>query len=303
MRKNMANVNNSLASSQEKQSETLVVDGSNVCYWYGQVYKTQDSNDNKLSIRPLLVVLSEIKEHGDDFICIFDASICNSLRKFGNIKDANFIEYLLNNYRFNFHRVPTGFPADEVILNNANKQNRRIISVDNYSQYSDKYEWLIKERPTRLIKGSFLYDGTLTLHNLSYGDMKVNDVPTRELIDRLEKCLSKQTSLQPQQSNNTKSDIKENTIKHISESEKPDKNVEAQIQSNELLTNVETKKKKPEKKLKIVKNGRKAVVAKCNVKPKVKPNKKKPKKVLAKKQPYIIRKRGNLREKIPLKNA
>ncbi len=79
----MLNSNTALIVDPEiKQPEIFVVDGSNVCFWYGQAFKNPLLDQPKGSVRPLLVLLSEIREHGDDFYCIFDASIMTNIYKY-----------------------------------------------------------------------------------------------------------------------------------------------------------------------------------------------------------------------------
>lgn len=174
-----------------KKPELFVVDGTNVCYWWGHAFKHRDTGMDKISVRPLLVLLCEIREHGDDFYCIFDASITNLIKQHGQPKEAGLIGHFLRCYSRWFYRVTGSTQADSAILHYASKFNSRIITNDIYRDYHDKIPWLNDKHTTHLIQGNFQRTGLMTVEKLSYGFMEVEwTALTRDLIQRIYNCLA-----------------------------------------------------------------------------------------------------------------
>ena len=181
------------------KKEIFVIDGTNVCFWWSQAYN--GNGHRKVSVRPLLVLLSEIIEHGDDFYCIFDASIIGHFHKHRKYGEADIIELLIYRDPKHFFRVTGLSFADSAILHNAEIFNRRIITNDKYEDYQDRISWLNERHAERLIQGNYQPSGILTIEKLSYGFMRVDqNIKTRDLFQRLKNCLIEEfdwKSLQP----------------------------------------------------------------------------------------------------------
>ena len=168
----------------EPQGELFVIDGSNVCHWY----KHHDTGRTYSSVRPLLLLLCEIREHGDDFYCVFDHTIG---RRLASPKEPGLVTWLLKNYPKHFTITAVDSRADPVILHYANKNNCRIITNDRYKKYFKQFAWLTEKYTPRLVQGNYHQSGLLTLEKLSYGYMELNySAWTRDYVHRLEKCLA-----------------------------------------------------------------------------------------------------------------
>lgn len=179
------------SKDEPKKPEVLVVDGTNVCFWWGHAFKNRNTGIEKMSVRPLLVLLCEIREHGDDFYCIFDASTTSRIRQNGNPKEAGIIDLLLRRYNRHFYRVTGSSQADPAILHYADKHNCRIITDDIYRDFRARIPWLKETHTERLIQGNFQRTGLMTIEKLPYGFMEVEwTTLTRELINRLHNCLA-----------------------------------------------------------------------------------------------------------------
>ncbi len=150
------------------RKETFVIDGNNVCWWYSQAYP------NELSALPLFFLLVELLAHGDDFYCVFDASICHLLADNGQKEHAAAVELCINKHPKRFFRVTASTRADGVILHDADHHNRRIVTNDTYRDYSDRYAWLQDKYTSRLIQGNFQQSGLLTLDKVPYGHFQVS---------------------------------------------------------------------------------------------------------------------------------
>lgn len=167
------------------KSEKFVVDGVNVCFWYKHPYTGRDL----VSVRPLLVLLCEIREHGDDFYCVFDHTIKDRLT---SKREARLIEWLVHKYPAHFYRTAIDSRADPVILHYADKHQCRIITNDRYRDFFEQFEWLSKRNTPRLVQGNYNQSGLLTLEKLSYGYMELDpNTYTQVLVDRLVRCLER----------------------------------------------------------------------------------------------------------------
>lgn len=168
-------------------TETYVIDGTNVCWWFGQ------SHPDELSIQPLVSVLVAILENGDDFYCVFDASTPHVLDEEGKKDQAAQITSLLKKQPKRFFMVTGSTRADGVILHDADANNRRIITNDIYRDYRDRYAWLSDKHTPRLIQGNLHPSGLLTVEKLSYGHLRlVADV--QAAVDRIYELLEHQGS-------------------------------------------------------------------------------------------------------------
>ena len=119
-----------------------LVDGLNVCNWT----KTP-------SLAPLLTLLIELKLHGNQFLCIFDANTRFVLEDLG---ERDKYEQLLHKYDC-FGEVPGGTQADDFLLYRAHKTGDAIVTNDQYrdQKYRERYKWLRSVSP-RLCKGMVL---------------------------------------------------------------------------------------------------------------------------------------------------
>lgn len=168
----------------EPKGELFVVDGSNVCHWH----KHYETGRSISSVRPLLLLLCVIREHGDDFYCVFDHTITHRL---GSPKEPSLIAWLLENYPKHFTITAIDSRADPVILHYANKNGSRIITNDRYRDYFEQFAWLTERYTPRLIQGNYHQSGLLTLEKLSYGYMELKySAWTRDYVHRLDKCLA-----------------------------------------------------------------------------------------------------------------
>lgn len=163
-------------------NETYVVDGMNVCWWYSQTHPKE------VSIQPLLTVLVTLLENGDDFYCVFDASISHTVGFNGKEADAAKIEQLLRQHPERFYRVTGSTRADGVILHDANHHDRKIITNDIFRDYKEKYPWLADKYTQRLIQGNIQPSGLMTLEKLPYGQLQLR-TDTELVLRRIHELL------------------------------------------------------------------------------------------------------------------
>ena len=149
-------------------NDTYVIDGNNVCGWYENVH-------HEFSIIPLLSLMMALLENGDNFYCIFDASISHKLKKHGRVDESEFIEKLLSDYPNNFFRVTGSSRADGTVLHCADHYKIRIITNDLFRDYIEKYPWLEERFSPRLIQGNLQPNGLLTIDKLPYGHLELQD--------------------------------------------------------------------------------------------------------------------------------
>jgi len=125
------------------KGKTFVIDGLNVCRDFFH-------KNDKISLKPLITILTEIIERNGKFICIFDANAVYVFKEQRNY-ETKFLKELLK--LDEYFCISTGrSPADDHILNRANFTRESIISNDKYDRYIKKYPWIKKEEE-RLIKG------------------------------------------------------------------------------------------------------------------------------------------------------
>jgi hypothetical protein len=164
-------------------NKTYVIDGMNVCWWYGQTHPKE------ASIQPLLTVLVALLENGDDFFCVFDASITHTVGENGKEADAASIENMLKNHPERFYRVTGATRADGVILHEADHHSRSIITNDVYRDYKEKHPWLSDKYTERLVQGNLLPSGLMTLEKLPYGHLSLQ-IDTELALSRLYELLA-----------------------------------------------------------------------------------------------------------------
>lgn len=160
--------------TRKHTNKTYAVDGNNVC-WLSR----------PPSIQPLLTVLIAILENGDDFYCVFDASIAHKL---GGV-DAPIIERLLKEQPKRFYRVTGSTSADGAILHDADHYNRSIITNDLYSKYVQDYPWLSERYTQRLVQCNLQPSGLMTIEKLPYGRLSLH-TDTQLAFSRLNKLLA-----------------------------------------------------------------------------------------------------------------
>lgn len=171
-----------------RMSNTYVVDGMNVCWW-----STQPNPKAAPSIQPLLTVLVALLENGDDFYCVFDASITHAVGVNEKRVDASSIETMLESYPDRFFRVTGATRADGVILHDADHYKRSIITNDIYRDYREKYQWLSDKYTGRLVQGNLQPSGLMTLEKLPYGQLSLLS-DTELALNRLYELLAVRTS-------------------------------------------------------------------------------------------------------------
>lgn len=171
----------------QRHRELLVIDGTNVCFWHGQAGEHRNTSQAGVSMRPLLVLLTQILEHGDDFYCIFDATTVHHIYRHGNRKEARMVDGFVRNFPRHFFVVTGGSTADSAIAHFADRHNCRIVTNDRRygMRLGDQFPWLQSRSSPRLIRGNCQRQGLITLERLAYGFMEVPSVPTGELLDRL----------------------------------------------------------------------------------------------------------------------
>lgn len=149
--------------------ENITIDGSNVCWWYSQMVHKE------ISIKPLLAVIEAILDNGDEFYCVFDASIYYDLKQNGKNNEGSILSDLVNDFPDNFYIVTGSSRADGVVLHDAEFHERRIISNDIYKDYAKKYLWLSDRYSPRLIQGNLQRSGLLTVDKLKYGKLNLSE--------------------------------------------------------------------------------------------------------------------------------
>jgi len=149
--------------------EKFVIDGTNVCWWYAQAYT------NDISVKPLFAIIQAILENGDDFYCVFDASMYFELNQKGKPVEEKMLSDLVNKYPDNFFIVTGSSRADGVVLHDADVHNRRIVTNDIYKDYRDKYGWLSDKHNDRLLQGNLQRSGLITIDKLSYGRLSITE--------------------------------------------------------------------------------------------------------------------------------
>ena len=185
MQKGPKTMDETIPATPARKGELFVIDGSNVCYWHKH-YRT---GKEMPSVRPLLLLLCEIREHGDDFYCVFDHTIKNHMT---SDREANLVEWLVRKYPKRFFRTAIDSRADPVILHFADKYGSRVISNDRYRDFFGQFAWLAKRNTPRLVQGNYHQSGLLTVEKLAYGYMELDSAAwTQDYVNRLVKCLDR----------------------------------------------------------------------------------------------------------------
>ena len=178
-------MDDTMPAKPEPKSELFVVDGVNVCFWY----KHHRTGKELPSVRPLLLLLCEIREHGDDFYCVFDHTIKQHMT---SDREAKLVEWLVRKYQERFTRTAIDSRADPVILHYADKHGSRVISNDRYRDFFGQFAWLSARNTPRLVQGNYHQSGLLTVEKLAYGYMELDSAAwTQDYVNRLVKCLDR----------------------------------------------------------------------------------------------------------------
>ncbi len=115
---------------------SLFVDALNVAYWCGQ----------PPSLRLPITLIAGLLAAGHDALLCFDASARYQLKD-----DAEAYARLIELDRLALE-VPSGIPADRVLLKKANTSNGAILSRDHFRNHRRRYRRLIDD-PARVIAG------------------------------------------------------------------------------------------------------------------------------------------------------
>ncbi len=122
-----------------QDKEVVVIDGANVAY-------EEKSGGGKPKLSNLLKVRRELEERGFDTVIVVDASL-----KY-DIDDQVQLEKLIRSQQV--RQVPAGTDADFFILEIANACGARIVTNDQYKDYSDRYPWIPERRlPYMIVNG------------------------------------------------------------------------------------------------------------------------------------------------------
>jgi len=148
---------------------TYYIDGSNVCFWKG--IKAFD-------LSPLLNLCIEIKKRGDDFVCIFDASIRS--KRYRTDEERKTIEKLIDGFGELFNEATGGMKAEDFILIHADYDNALIITNDLYRDYTITYPWLKNSK--RLLKGGIMTKNGVDV--LAIPQLKIR-LPVEKDIEKL----------------------------------------------------------------------------------------------------------------------
>ena len=176
-------MDDAMPAKPEPKGELFVVDGVNVCFWHKHFRTGKDLP----SVRPLLLLLCEIREHGDDFYCVFDHTIKNHMT---SDREAKLVEWLVRKYPNRFVRTAIDSRADPVILHYADKYRSRVISNDRYRDFFGQFGWLSEKMTPRLVQGNYHQSGLLTVEKLDYGYMELDSrAYTQQYVNRLVACL------------------------------------------------------------------------------------------------------------------
>lgn len=115
---------------------SLFVDALNVAYWCGQ----------PPSLRLPVTLIAGLLAAGHDAVLCFDASARYQLKD-----DAQAYAQLIQLDGLAFE-VPSGIPADRILLKKANASNGAILSRDHFRNHRRRYRRLIDD-PARVIAG------------------------------------------------------------------------------------------------------------------------------------------------------
>ncbi|PPQ38334.1 hypothetical protein CCS01_02610 [Rhodopila globiformis] len=161
-----------------------VIDGNNVAFWQRNIPTSVPS------LRPIFRIVNTIVANGDDFYCVFDASIDNILRENGGESEIQILDELLSVYREKFYRVTASTRADSAICEFADQTQCKIITNDLYRDYRGKYKWLEDRYTDRLIQGNMQPNGIMTVEKLPYIRI-ANDRNLQELFDQFKSSATK----------------------------------------------------------------------------------------------------------------
>lgn len=137
---------------KNRQVQSVVIDGLNVCYWSGA-----EKREPALTI--VLTVCVELARQHISFFVFFDANTPHLLREAGDNTSLEVYKHLLAKWPALFSEVPGRIKADEFILQKAHSDNAFIVSNDQYRDYMDAYPWVVSDG--RLVKGTVAGDRVL----------------------------------------------------------------------------------------------------------------------------------------------
>ncbi|WP_295678932.1 hypothetical protein [uncultured Nevskia sp.] len=115
---------------------SLFVDALNIAYWCGQ----------PPSLRLPITLIAGLLAAGHDAVLCFDASARYQLKD-----DAEAYAQLIQHDGLAFE-VPSGIPADRVLLKKANASHGAILSRDHFRNHRRRYRRLIDD-PARILAG------------------------------------------------------------------------------------------------------------------------------------------------------
>ena len=127
--------------TKEIEPGRIIIDGSNVMYW----------RNGEPNLQPVREVIAELKKHGLKPGVVFDANAGHVLE--GEFRSDKWFEDALDLPKHHAMLVPSGMPADPVILGAARDFGGRVVSNDRFRDWVSDYPEISK--PGHVIRGGF----------------------------------------------------------------------------------------------------------------------------------------------------
>lgn len=155
--------------STQQVKGIYIIDGLNVARSY--------HGDQIFRIETLVTLCITLREAGDTFLCVFDATAKYVARETKDPVQSEIYNKLVTAYDRCFSEVTGGIQADDFILLRAEKINAKVISNDRFIKPDDNHvqlhPWVLD--PHRLIKGRVM-GCRLTVPGLAIDVPIVNDI-------------------------------------------------------------------------------------------------------------------------------
>ncbi len=127
-------------------SDYWLIDGLNIARILG-------GNSPRLDF--VLALTHYLVNHGEDFLCVFDASARPAFREFQGNYFAELSTTLIKEFPFRFTEVPSGNVADVAILDIASIFGNRVITNDQFRDHIEDHPWIEQERDQRFAQVRF----------------------------------------------------------------------------------------------------------------------------------------------------
>lgn len=160
------------SSSGRLDGKTILVDGTNVCFWA--------DNGKGASLAPVLALARALDADGADWQACFDASTRHHLAKGGRGDDAKF-EELLRTRPDRFVEAPAGICADLFLLQAAAADGGAVIvSNDRYRDHEEQFPF-VKDK-SRLFRG-IVFRHRLCVPNLGLQSALESSESSDDVVD------------------------------------------------------------------------------------------------------------------------